>query len=284
MLNNLRKILFCFRKEEYSFFGKGTPKLKFFFSILLRIKNYGIKTLIQQKNYYSKKEKKIHTFLKDNGYLVFKKIDNKKALIDKINPQIKKIKITAKNNKYPLNILDIDRNNENKVIFDFGLTNQIKNIVMSYFQSPTVLQRVELWYSPNSNNVEYSSQMYHFDNQDDKSLLYIVPLTIVDKNSGPFTFLDANQSLEIIESHFGKYAIMPSNRIDEKLIKSTSYDKIKEIQLVSSLGEAFIVDGDRCLHYGSRKATKSRSMLVFHYLRETNFNSYRSKYLEVITK
>ena len=45
--------------------------------------------------------------------------------------------------------------------------------------------------------------------------------------------------------------------------------------------DGFLVDGDRCLHYGSRKALKSRTMLVFHYFREFYFHFHKPESLVI---
>jgi len=277
---NIFKILV---KGNYQSLGKFTPFLKSINSFLLRCVRYKFKILFLKK-YYPISSNIYHLNNLDNlGYTVFKNLKLSEKFKFQISKKRNEIIKLSKTSNIPFNILDIKDNDENSEFLSFATSDWLKNLMSCYLRTPVILSRIEIWHSPNDKSLKGSSQNFHFDDQDDKSILFLIPLNEIDDDTGPFTLLNSNVSKNIIEKIYGKIGHLNSKRITDEEINAIDKTLIKShsIRLTSNLGKGFLVDGDRCLHYGSRKALKSRTMLVFHYFREFYFHFHKPESLVI---
>lgn len=152
---------------------------------------------------------------------------------------------------------------KNKAIKDFTFHPKIIKMVGDYLGMMPVVENVILLYSPNNNNEGNSSQLFHLDAQDRRTIQIFMYLSDVDESCGPLTVLDATWSEEVIRKTGYK------KRGDFKRIEDRDVFKIAPASAVTPFlgnsGSALMVDTDRCLHYGSRKGTKPRYVLVIQY-------------------
>lgn len=127
-----------------------------------------------------------------------------------------------------------------------------------------VLQTVQLMYSPNHRLVPGSSQYYHLDGQDVRSLQVFVYLHDVTLDHGPLTLIPANISERIaIRLRYRKAG--PMRRLDDRTV-SALIDSGEDVRVLTGpKGSILVFDGDRCLHYGSRPAPLPRRILHYAY-------------------
>ncbi len=152
---------------------------------------------------------------------------------------------------------------KNAALKEFAMNKDLVKLVGEYIGFTPVLENVMMWYSPNENNEGTSSQYYHLDAQDLNTMQVFLYLTDVDEQSGPLTLIKAKWSIEIINQlNYKKNAKL--KRIDDDLVFSIA-PQDAEVKLLGNAGSVFIADTDTCLHYGSRKGTKERYLLVFQY-------------------
>ncbi|MGH2404792.1 MAG: phytanoyl-CoA dioxygenase family protein [bacterium] len=128
-----------------------------------------------------------------------------------------------------------------------------------------ILHALQLMYSPNHRLVQGSSQYYHLDGQDVKSLQVFVYLQDVTEDNGPLTLLAARPSERIADTlRYRKAAA--SRRIDDGVIDRSAGGNRDVHVLTGRAGSVLIFDGDRCFHFGSRKATRPRRILHYAYV------------------
>lgn len=144
-----------------------------------------------------------------------------------------------------------------------ALSPSIVKMVGDYLGMLPVIENIYLWYSPNKENIAKSSQYYHFDAQDVRTVQMFLLIEDVDADSGPFVLLEAQESEKLARAIDYKKSGL-TKRVDDELISQyCSADKIHKV--IDKAGSMYIVDSDRCFHYGSRKATKPRFMVVVQY-------------------
>jgi hypothetical protein len=128
-----------------------------------------------------------------------------------------------------------------------------------------ILHTVQLMYSPNRRLVRGTSQNFHLDGQDLRSAQVFVYLDDVSEENGPVTLLKAGTSERVVRAtryrKAGSY-----RRIDDEVV-ARHVDVAREARVMTgSAGSVLIFDGDRCLHYGSRPASRPRRILQYSYL------------------
>ncbi len=180
----------------------------------------------------------------------FKSLDLKKMLAESSNKHLVSVRMAP----------DGDPNSP---YMKLALNPAIVKMVGDYLGMLPVIENILVWYSPNLENFGRSSQFYHFDAQDVRTLQMLLMVEDVDADSGPFVLLEATESEKLARSiNYKKGG--ETKRIDDELVSQyCSADKIHKV--VGPAGSLWIADSDRCFHYGSRMATKPRFMLVFQY-------------------
>lgn len=151
----------------------------------------------------------------------------------------------------------------NSPFMKLALHPAVLKMVGDYLGMLPVIENIMFWYSPNKENIHRSSQGYHLDAQDVRTLQMFVFVEDVDADSGPFVLIEAAESEKLARQiNYRKKGA--TRRIDDELVeKNVAPSTIHT--LTGPAGSAFIADSDRCFHYGSRKATKPRFILTFQY-------------------
>lgn len=131
------------------------------------------------------------------------------------------------------------------------------NAIANYLGEIPVLHTVRLWLSPPNDSTK-SSQLFHFDEEDSKQVKLFINITPMGPEYGPFTFINANKSLQFLKMHKRRYP-------DELIFKRLSHRDITQLsEHEKSVG---LVDTSRCLHYGSRFNKINRLLLMAQYIR-----------------
>jgi hypothetical protein len=145
-----------------------------------------------------------------------------------------------------------------------GLDPALLALLSDYFGMLPVLHDITIWYSPNRENVPNSSQYFHLDGQDTRTILLLVCLEDVDEDSGPLTFLPADVSWKIATQL--KYRkTEEARRISDEVVAPFLTGPGQTHRMTGKAGSAMILDTDRCFHFGSRAAQKKRLLLGYHY-------------------
>lgn len=151
----------------------------------------------------------------------------------------------------------------NHPIMKLAIDPGIIKMVGDYIGMLPVIENIMFWYSPNKENFESSSQFYHLDAQDTRTIQMLLFVEDIDENSGPFVLVDAASS-DRLGAEVGYQKTGKFKRMSDELIESKTKESERH-PLLGSAGSIFIADTDRCFHYGSRKAIKPRFILAFQY-------------------
>ena len=186
---------------------------------------------------------------------------------------------TINQKKFMVNLLYDDDLVQYPELIEFALNEPLLNAVSLYFQQIPVLRRVALILSMNNGEeAPISSQLFHQDGEDFQQMKLFINMQDVTELNGPFSFLPADTSLQVLKSYRAKYGATPENGrySDESILTACKPDEV--IQLIGPSGQAALVDTSRCLHYGSR-LTPGHSRLVlmvqflcYHNLIDTKFS------------
>jgi len=159
---------------------------------------------------------------------------------------------------YPLDPKDADN-----PFLRFALHPPIVRMVADYIGMLPVIENMYLWYSPNEANQPGSSQYFHLDAQDVRTVQIFVYLHDIEPDCGPFVLIEAAAS-ERLARAIGYRKAGSLKRISDELV--AQHARPKEIHtLTGPAGSVFVCDSDRCFHYGSRQASKPRFLLAFQY-------------------
>lgn len=136
------------------------------------------------------------------------------------------------------------------------LTNEkLSSTIRAYFDGNPWLWNIALNYSEANNRIT-DSQLWHFDYGDTRQLHLMAYFSDVDLNSGPFTFLNANDSDKVNRSPW-----TIERFTDDDLSTKYGIDVDSQaIRLTGSTGELFLADPGRVLHQGAR-CNKPRMVL-----------------------
>jgi hypothetical protein len=124
--------------------------------------------------------------------------------------------------------------------------------------SVPVLATVQGWWTP-SNDMLESSQLFHVDANDSRTVKFFFNIEDVGDNDGPFTFIPADISARVL-----KAVNAPDHRIeDDEIFAHCSPSDV--IEAKGPPGTGFVVDGCRCLHFGARARGGKRLVLLVEY-------------------
>ena len=149
-------------------------------------------------------------------------------------------------------------------ILRLALHPKLIRIVSEYIGMIPVIENITLWYSPNDHNVEGSSQYYHLDGQDLRTVQVFIFLGDVTEDSGPLTAVAAAAS-ENLAQIVAYRKNERTRRISDELVLSRVAPEREIYMLVGPESSAYAVDTDRCFHYGSRAGRRSRRLLLIQY-------------------
>ncbi|MBW2315405.1 MAG: hypothetical protein JRH10_14575 [Deltaproteobacteria bacterium] len=135
-----------------------------------------------------------------------------------------------------------------------------------YLGEAPVLSGARLWWTP-PNETAILSQQYHRDEEDHSQVKFLLVIEAVTTENGPFTLIPAEATQRVMahaDQGYGRFS-------DEEV--AAGLDGEAPLVLTGHPGALFAVDTARCLHFGSRRATRDRLMLMAQY---TRFDAPRS--------
>ena len=150
-----------------------------------------------------------------------------------------------------IDLLDDGLLQEERVLVDFALHERILNTVTRYLGQLPVLRRVGLLLSRSPLALE-DSALLHKDPEDLEQVKLFLNIFTVSNQEGPFTFLPANVSRQVLQG------IHATDRGPRRHRRYTDTEALRFcrpadfIRLTGPPGSAVLVDTSRCLHFGSR--------------------------------
>jgi len=143
-------------------------------------------------------------------------------------------------------------------VIRFCAQHPLFDIVTSYLGEYPVLGSIAFGYTaPDSGKV--GSQLFHCDSNEQRQLHMIIPISPVDMEAGPFTFLPEQKS-----AYVRKAIKHDSGRIPDEVM----FSHVSENELVYCTGEpgdVYLVNPFSCLHYGARARSKHRLVLIINF-------------------
>ena len=147
---------------------------------------------------------------------------------------------------------------QHPALVDFALSDGLLSLVTNYLGTIPHLNRVDLLYSVSHGGEEaISSQIYHLDPEGRRQAKLFLNLRDIGPDEGPFTFIPASASEQIIKAIKQKRSaetddatLMMGRYLDDELARVGGLDK--SISVMGRSGSAVLVDTSRCLHCGSR--------------------------------
>ncbi len=153
--------------------------------------------------------------------------------------------------RYLTDLLTDDLLREHPEFVDFALQEEIVAAATAYLGTVPVLRRVGLLVStPRQGRGD--SMLLHRDPEDFEQLKLFVNIYDVDESHGPFTFLPAAASADVLR---GIQARDPGIRKFRRYSDAEAFefcDPSGPVAAAGPAGSGVLVDTCRCLHYGSR--------------------------------
>tara|TARA_B100000579_G_C22714620_1_gene796288 strand:+ start:239 stop:1129 length:891 start_codon:yes stop_codon:yes gene_type:complete len=236
------------------------PLIIFYFMqrVLLIIKNIHMNT----------KELNIFKELNQYGYSYSDKIKISNNLLKKLNDSFynkyqDKV-IDNKQLRFPIEYLPIDQDLE-KYICE-TIDNQLTSVISNYLFHMPYRKKVCYMYSRNTETISNSSQYWHLDRTGPKTLKIFITLHQTNHSHGLLKFIDSKIS-KIIEVNYKytKSGLLKrlSDEDIEKVIKDNNDFEI--INFEGEKGNVLCLDTEKCFHFGSRKATNRRLLILIEY-------------------
>ncbi|MBO67024.1 MAG: hypothetical protein CL398_01815 [Acidiferrobacteraceae bacterium] len=141
----------------------------------------------------------------------------------------------------------------------FALDESLISLVAKYFGTIPILADIALYRSSPSLSTT-SSQMFHFDQEDYRTVQLFMLVEDVYPENGPLTFFDADESQQIKKKLVYNYT-----RISDHEIKKIHPISSAHI-LTGERGTIGLVDAVRCCHMGSRVKSGYRLTFLLHYV------------------
>ncbi len=169
---------------------------------------------------------------------------------------------STENAKKPFftNILSVGDLDRYPVLMRFVLSQPIMAAVTGYLGTVPRLKGMGLYYSP-SNETTQSSQLFHYDHDDDRQLKCFINILPVAEANGPFTFLPKPIS-DRVYAAAGPHYLKGRFQDDDVLAHANWNDCLR---LLGPVGRGAFVDTSNCLHFGSRAREGARLAFMFQY-------------------
>ena len=203
-----------------------------------------------------------HKIENNKGYLILDNLQIPNSFYDEIDSIIKNSNLEKKIVENKKSIITINKNNfdTNSSIFKVIISKNILTPIINYLNCVPILSYLAIWYSPNKEKINDSSQFFHLDHEDYKQIKGFIFLEDIDTESGPLVIIDKKNSIKIQKKL--KYKMTSEQkRIDDDTLKNQ-----EKIILTGKKGTVVLLDTSSCLHFGSRKASKSRLLLSFQFI------------------
>lgn len=125
-------------------------------------------------------------------------------------------------------------------------------------------------YVSEANSSQISSQMFHFDMNDESQVKCFINVNDVGVDNGPFTFLPADVSKQ------SKLPWAGMRFEDEDVYARVRQDQ--SVALTGPPGSGTFVDTSRCLHFGSRCRKDRRIVIMLKYNRQPDLSMKLEKF------
>ncbi|NJM30248.1 MAG: hypothetical protein HC855_09235 [Rhizobiales bacterium] len=139
---------------------------------------------------------------------------------------------------------------------------RIAGLAARYLGEAPVLSGVNLWWSP-VNKSATSSQLFHFDEADNRQLKLFLNVHEITADHGPFTLVPADLGKRVSDKKGDTHGRFTDEEV-EALAPRQSWQSFE-----GPAGALAAVDSSRCLHYGSRGNTKERVVAMFQFTKCT---------------
>lgn len=161
---------------------------------------------------------------------------------------------------FPINMLVSSDLRAHPEILDLALCEEFLLAASEYLGQVPSLFNLALWWSPPTETLDGSRQ-FHFDHRDGRQVKIFVNLNDVGEDSGPLHFLPADTS----DRFNAKIGYTQKKIPDDVVYSICSRDEV--FDNCGEAGTGVMVDTGRCLHYGSRKNSRDRLLLMISYAR-----------------
>jgi hypothetical protein len=176
----------------------------------------------------------------------------------------------AKSKSKHLISLPVPTGRPDEPILALALDPALVKMVGEYIGTLPLLMDIILMYSPNASDIPATSQHYHLDAQDIRTIIVYLFLHDVDKDGGPFVALTAAAS-ERCARLMNYKKVGENRRVSDAFVNAHIRPDEKHI-FTGPAGSLFVCDTDRCFHYGSRCAARPRFVIAFHYVSPASFS------------
>ena len=161
-------------------------------------------------------------------------------------------------------LLAATRYEEAPAFFDLALSDEMLQIAAEYMGEIPVLAKPRLWWTKPEAYGPGGPQLFHIGARARPVVVrqakFMIAMSDVDENSGPFTFLPLNISQEIVRAIDYE---MGEEIPDEVIFR---YAKPTDVRrFTGKAGTSIFVDTSRCFHFGRRQQSKERLMLMIQY-------------------
>lgn len=173
------------------------------------------------------------------------------------------------------NILDDGDLDRYPALMRFALSEPVVAAVTGYLGSLPRLKGIGLYYSP-PNETTRSSQLFHYDHDDDRQLKCFINILPVSDANGPFTFLPKPVSDRVYAAAGARY--LKGRFQDEDVLTHASWDD--SLRLLGPPGAGAFVDTSNCLHFGSRAREGARLAFMFQFTTFPDIRLDKGKTLE----
>lgn len=161
-------------------------------------------------------------------------------------------------------LLAATRYEDAPAFFDMALSDEMLQIAADYMGEIPVLAKPRLWWTKPEAYGPGGPQLFHIGARARPVVVrqakFLLAMSDVDEQSGPFTFLPLNISQEIVRAIDYE---MGEEIPDEVMF---SYAKPNDVRrFTGKAGTGIFVDTSRCFHFGRRQQSKERLMLMIQY-------------------
>ena len=132
----------------------------------------------------------------------------------------------------------------------------IEQKLVGYLGQAAAIKSVELYQSTPNENPYNSGQLWHLDIDFAKQIKMFFMCHPTIHSNGPFTFISAQDSTTVLE----ETGYVPGKSLDDRHLQGYS-----PIELIGDAGSLVLIDSSRCLHFGSRCASGTRTALVVQF-------------------
>jgi hypothetical protein len=145
-------------------------------------------------------------------------------------------------------------------VLQFASAGPLIELAATYLGEAPVLSSLQLWWSP-VNATAMSSQLYHFDEEDDRQIKFFLNCIDVGPEHGPLSLVPAEVSARIAQEAGTMHGRFPDEIVAKHLNGGHA------TSLAGPAGTVAALDTSRCLHYGSRGNTADRVVLMIQFTR-----------------